>query len=459
MIGGTAMRHTLVCILLFSALFWNFPALAKVDLVTLPQRDAVRLTIYNSADLTLVSDTRALTLRKGLNRLQFSWANTLIDPTSLDMRPKRQADQVEILEISFPAQGKNLGIWNVESRVAGILPVEITYLTSGLSWRAFYVATLGRDEKSMDLKGYIRVINNSGEGYEDSEIRLIVGKISLLDEIATLARRKFPYGTPMTFKTDRELGREPPRPARLAKMKLEKAVSVLSERPKEIKKEALSEYFLYSIEGRETIPDRWAKRLLSFEATGVPVRNLYKYDTARFGDKVTRFLSFKNDAEHSLGKTPIPGGTLKAYKKLGEEGYLTYEGGSKFKYIPVGEDIELNLGSTSDLIVEPRLLNHESSDYTFDKQGDISGWREIRKINIEVKNTRPVPCQIEITRNFSSRSWQIEKSGDFDSFEKLDLKRVRFKLDMKPGEKRTFSYVLTTFHGLQADKRLMQSSG
>ncbi|MHC4736099.1 MAG: hypothetical protein ACYTDW_16810, partial [Planctomycetota bacterium] len=60
-------------------------AQSKVDLVTLPSRDTVQLTIYNSADMTLVRESRALTLKDGENKLQFSWANTLIDPTSLEM--------------------------------------------------------------------------------------------------------------------------------------------------------------------------------------------------------------------------------------------------------------------------------------------------------------------------------------------------------------------------------------
>ena len=57
---------------------------ARINVVTLPRRDSVQLTIYNSADLTLVKETRHLTFRKGMNRLEFSWANTLIDPTSLE---------------------------------------------------------------------------------------------------------------------------------------------------------------------------------------------------------------------------------------------------------------------------------------------------------------------------------------------------------------------------------------
>ncbi|MHC4648454.1 MAG: hypothetical protein ACYTBJ_23595, partial [Planctomycetota bacterium] len=71
-------------------------ASAKVDLVTLPSRDTVQLTIYNSADLTLVRESRALTLKEGRNALQFSWANTLIDPTSLEMLPKANADKIDI---------------------------------------------------------------------------------------------------------------------------------------------------------------------------------------------------------------------------------------------------------------------------------------------------------------------------------------------------------------------------
>ena len=67
---------------------------AKVDLVTLPSRDTVQLTIYNSADMTLVRESRALTLKDGANALQFSWENTLIDPTSLEMLPKANASVI-----------------------------------------------------------------------------------------------------------------------------------------------------------------------------------------------------------------------------------------------------------------------------------------------------------------------------------------------------------------------------
>ncbi len=175
-----------------------FAPASAIELVTLPRRENVQLTIYNSADLTLVRERRNLTLKKGWNWLQFMWANTLIDPTSLTLEPLEQKDKVEIQQLVFPARLRELGRWLIRSEVSGQVPFEITYFTSGLSWRAFYMGTLAKDEKTMRLEGYVRVDNGSGEDYENAQTRLIVGTIHILDQIADLARRQYPYGSPVT---------------------------------------------------------------------------------------------------------------------------------------------------------------------------------------------------------------------------------------------------------------------
>ena len=69
---------------------------SNVDLSTVPSRDSVQLTIYNSEDLTLVRETRAVSFKKGVNPLQFSWANTLIDPTSVRLRFVTHAEKLEL---------------------------------------------------------------------------------------------------------------------------------------------------------------------------------------------------------------------------------------------------------------------------------------------------------------------------------------------------------------------------
>jgi hypothetical protein len=427
--------------------------LAKVDLVTLPSRDTVQLTIYNSADMTLVRESRALTLKEGKNSLQFSWANTLIDPTSLEMLPKADADKIDITELVYPPRVTNLGLWNIESGVSGKVPVEITYLTSGLSWRAFYMGTLTKDEKTMRLQGYVRVTNNSGEDYENAQTRLIVGTVHILDEIAELARRQYPYGRPSEPVQVPEA-----QPVSAERMELRRDIAALGGRleemarkPKEVRKEGLSEYFLYTIEGTETIPTGWSKRLLSFDVDEVPVVNLYKYEEERYGQNVVRFLSFKNDEEHKLGQTPIPGGLLKVYRAAGDQGHLSYTGQSSFKYIPVDEDVELNLGSVADIVVEPILMDFKTDNYRFDNRGNISGWDEIQTFAVEVRNTRDIGVKIEIQRNFDSAYWNLEKSGDFDQFEKVDMDTIKFTLNLQPRSAKTFQYTVRTYHGTRQE--------
>jgi hypothetical protein len=445
------MKYIWIFLATVAVLFGHSLALAKVDLVILPKRDTVQLTIYNSADLTLVRESRSLTLKKGLNSLQFSWANTLIDATSLEMLPKMYGESIDIQDLTFPPRVRNLGLWHMQSQVSGDVPVEITYLTSGLSWRAFYMGTLSKDEKVMQLQGYVRVTNSSGEDYENAQTRMIVGKINIIDQIADLARQQYPYGRPGL--PPMGLGLKAPRAAIMAEAKreMEKAEIAMRRRPKEIKKEGISEYFLYTIEGTETIPHGWSKRLPSFAVDMVPVINLYKYEEERYANQVMRFLSFKNDKAHNLGDTPIPGGVLKVYRKVGEGEHFSYEGESRFKYIPVNEDVELDLGAVANIIVKPTLMDYKTERYLFDNKGNISGWDEVKEFEFEVKNTRDLPVKVEIKRNFETPHWEIQRVGDFGLYEKVDLDTVKFTVNLMARETKKFRYILTTHHGRRAD--------
>ncbi|MCX5634767.1 MAG: DUF4139 domain-containing protein [Planctomycetota bacterium] len=443
------MKRLIFILMIIAAVSAAAPA--KVDLVTLPTRDTVQLTIYNSADMTLVRESRALTLKEGKNSLQFSWANTLIDPTSLEMLPKASADKIDIAELTYPPRVQNLGLWNIQSGVKGQVPVEISYLTSGLSWRAFYMGTLTEDEKTMRLQGYVRVTNNSGEDYENAQTRLIVGQVHILDQIAELARRQYPYGRPGLLPIP-QVANAPLADAAEPTFGLVRAEKAMKElKPKEIKKEGLSEYFLYTIEGTETIPTGWSKRLISFDVDSVPVVNLYKFEEERYGRGVIRFISFKNNKEHKLGDTPIPGGELKVYRGIDDKGHLSYTGQSSFKYIPVDEDVELNLGPAAGIVVEPMLMDFKTDSYRFDNKGNVSGWDEVRKFKIEVKNTRDIPAKVEIRRNFNTSYWTLEKSGDFGEFETVDAGAVKFTLILEPRSAKKFEYTLTTYHGVRQE--------
>ena len=160
----------------------------NVDLSTVPTRNTVQLTIYNSEDLTLVRETRKVTFKPGANPLQFSWANTLIDPTSVELRFLTHGEKLTVLDTTFPHAKPQMLYWNVQSEMDGEATIEITYFTSGISWSADYLCIANPTETEMGLEGFVRVYNNSGEEYEDAQVRLVVGRINLVQKIAELAR-------------------------------------------------------------------------------------------------------------------------------------------------------------------------------------------------------------------------------------------------------------------------------
>jgi len=433
-----------------------FAPASAIELVTLPRRENVQLTIYNSADLTLVREKRNITLKKGWNWLQFMWANTLIDPTSLSLKPMEQADKIDIQQLVFPPRLRELGRWLIRSQVKGQVPFEITYFTSGLSWRAFYMGTLSQDEKTMNLEGFVRVTNSSGEDYENAQTRLIVGQVHLLDQIAELARRQYPYGSPVPVvggghggfgsrgggeKWGRVVLGDAYDNVKMLGLEFDKLAL------KEIKKEGLSEYFLYTIEGTETVPDKWGKRLLSLDVKDIAVKSLYKYDEERWGRQTITFVAFANDKDHKLGETPIPNGTVKIYSHADNQRHLSYIGAAETKYIPVNEKVELNLGPARLVGVEPVLMDFKTENYMYDKDNDVAGWDEIRTWKIEVTNTRVLPVEFEITRGFGSAYWTLQFNEQGVSYNKHDATHARFKLSMEPQTKRAFEYTVRTHHG------------
>ena len=129
---------------------------------------------------------------------------------------------------------------------------------------------------------------------------------------------------------------------------------------------------------------------------------------------------------------------------------MSYAGQSRFKYIPVNEEVELNLGRVADVVVEPTLMNFKTENFEFNRKGNISGWDEVREFKIEVRNTRNTPVKVEIQRNFGTVHWNLEKIGQFGDFEKVDKDTVKFTLALEPRSKQQFSHTLTTYHGTRA---------
>jgi hypothetical protein len=435
--------------------------LAKnVDLVTLPARDSVQLTIYNSEDLTLVKETRYVTLKKGVNKLQFSWANTLIDPTSVTFRALEHKDDVELLDTVFPGQKPQHLIWNVESKFEGQVKVEVTYFTSGLTWSMDYVAITDPDETKLHFRGYVRVFNNSGEEYENANVRLIVGTINLVEKIAELAKRR---GIPVP-----QAGAAPEKYKELREAAAKdgfaraEGSAAPANKPAEIVKEGLSEYFLFSVSGEETISNGWSKRMQAVEARDVPFDIVYRMRAYQYGPRPVRFFIWRNDAEHKLGESPLPDGQVNLYRQLsppaaGGDGPidgLAFLARQQIRYVPIKAEIEINLGPDDLVVYETQRMGTERLNFHFHAISGpphevVDGWDEQTNWVDTIRNYRTKPIKFEL-----SRQWDGDVNYDSEVATTLfDYRTTETTFDIGKRGKTQYPATVTVHFGANASQQ------
>ena len=465
-------------------------ALADVDLVTIPRREGTQLTIYNSEDITMVREHRLLTVKPGINRIQFTWANTLIDPTSIDFRILDHQDQVDLIDTTFPAGRNDALQWNIKSQMAGKIPVEIRYFTSGITWKADYVGIANQDETKLRVTGYVRVVNNSGELYDNAQTRLVVGTINLVEKIANLATRPAPDMQPGA---DHGYRGRPEKERGAMREVFDDAMRRTEElihtngairRPKKVVKQGLSEYFLFTIDGREDIKDKEPKRLISMKVADVPLECIYKLTDRDGGKQFTKYYRFKNKklldddgkerdlpGMENLGLSPLPDGNVRLFSEYKNKD-LAYVGGTQTKYVPIGDRVEVNVGRDQDITIIRRLKDQQISnvvarqykkrlDDQFVQYYDLIDYDETFYFEEKIVSGKPVVAKAELERRFDAdvvlwdsagkpKDWDSNEPGAYVDLheidgrvERVDQNHAKYFLDIDPGEKRFVRYRVT----------------
>ncbi|MGA2253863.1 MAG: hypothetical protein ABSG53_04305 [Thermoguttaceae bacterium] len=480
-------RRIFVPFLLLLAL--SAPLRAAVDLVTLPTRDATQLTIYNSEDITMVREHRLLTVKEGVNRIQFSWANTLIDPTSIEFRILDQQDRVDLVDTTFPAGRNDALQWNIKSQIAGKIPVEIRYFTSGITWAADYVGIANEDETKLNVTGYVRVSNNSGGQYDNAQTRLVVGKINLVEKIADLATRPAPSrNNPVTMESINGLDTLVLRGDRKDVAKAMKEIEEVEKdarsagRPKQVIKQGLSEYFLFTIEGRETIKDKEPKRLVALKVAEVPLESIYKLSDRTGDQQFTKFYRFKNvklldaygkekklSSMENLGLSPLPNGTVRLFSEYKSRD-LAYVGGTETKYVPIGDRVEVNVGPDKDITIQRHVKDQKIGnvvvrqykrrlDNEFVLYYDLVDYDETFFYEEELVSGKSAKIEVERQSDANvvlwgereePKGWTSNEAGAYVDLhkiagrvERVDQQHVKYLMDLKPGNKQRVEYSVT----------------
>ena len=255
-------------------------------------------------------------------------------------------------------------------------------------------------------------------------------------------------------------------------------------RPKQVIKQGLSEYFLFTIEGREDIKDKEPKRLVALKAADVPLESIYKLSD-RTGDQgFTKFYRFKNvkmvddqgrekklSAMENLGLSPLPNGTVRLFSEYKNKD-LAYVGGTETKYVPIGDRVEVNVGPDKDITIQRRLKDQKISnvvarqykrrlDNKFVLYYDLIDYDETFFFEEELVSGKPVPAKIEVERQFDAnvvlwgsegqpKGWTSNEAGAYVDLhtvggrvERVDQQHVKYFLDLQPGKKQTVACSVT----------------
>lgn len=308
---------------------------ARVKLITLPVRERVEIQL-DHPNATLVEEERVVPLVKGANQVDFSWANTQIDPNTIVFRvigsARAEKLDVTVASVSYPPNESSL-VWTVGASSSGSARVRISYLLGNLTKSFNYRAVASHDEKHLTLAQYMRLNNLANESFR--ETKLFAG-----------------------------FGPEFQKPIGLNETK-----------------EVLVEKF-------EAVP---------IEKTYSCNPQEYDYlDRGQNKLRVPMHYVVKNDTAHQLGKAALPYGKVRIFiEGAGDQAQAAtaFLGEDWGKFTPKDDEMRLYLGVAQDVVVKRTIDKNESKRVA----GNL--YNQDVVIKYEIENFKKQPITLDVVEN------------------------------------------------------------
>jgi hypothetical protein len=164
-----------------------------------------------------------------------------------------------------------------------------------------------------------------------------------------------------------------------------------------------------------------------------------------------------------LGTTPLPDGMVRVFRNNGRDG-LSYLTQQSIKYVPIGDKIELNLGTDENVVFELKKVRASRDQVWMQLHGKnkfqevgvdtveteqnsaVVGWDDRGVYQQEIRNYTARPIDVEIRRSFDGdvvfRS-QLEPTA-------FDFQTAQFSTQVPVGGKRELRYELVQHQGHNA---------
>jgi len=214
----------------------------------------------------------------------------------------------------------------------GSRPATLSYLTSGLGWRADYVALYDDASSKIDVQGWVTLTNSSGTTYDNAETTLVAGSPLRAGEYDS-----GPYGRPQ-------------RP------QLVEAGTETGDR------ERLGDFYLYPLAERTTIANMQTKQVSFLDVHGVPAKHGYEFRNYWMGTQeepqsAKTVYRFATGSAEGLGDQ-LPAGVLRFYMR-DKQGDPQFIGESTIDHTPMGSTLSVSTGDAFDVKVNPVVEKRE----------------------------------------------------------------------------------------------------
>jgi len=242
--------------------------------------------------------------------------------------------------------------WLVDSKQPMNHTLELSYMTSGMSWKADYVAVTDKDDKTMDLNGWVTVTNNAGTTFENTALKLVAGDVN----------RVTPAAMPNAMYD--------------AEMKMGAGSA------RQFTQEALYEYHMYDLQRKTTLRDNEEKQISLLSSNAVGIEKEYVYDDIQnwwwYGNqysdtgekKVDVMLNFQNSEKNGLG-IPLPKGTVRVFTK-DSEGKLQFVGEDAIDHTPKDETLRLLTGQAFDIVGERKQMDFKMLSQWYEYEWEVT---------------------------------------------------------------------------------------
>jgi hypothetical protein len=325
----------------------------------------------------------------------------------------QRPDNVQNIEFGTLPEGlltRPTLVWKVATEKPGKHLAQVTYQTTGLSWRADYSAVISADDKAMDLSGWVTLTNQCGAGFKDAHVKLIAGDVRRI---------------------------QPPAPRRLDAVAMN-GMQLGGGRGGGFEEKTFFEYHMYTLGRTTTVNENQVKQVELLTAADVPVLKRYVFEPGgrywhkRYGQgdfyKINVYVEFKNSKEQKLGM-PLPKGKMRVYKKDPADGSLEFVGEDEIDHTPKDEELKLYVGDAFDIVGEKKVMDH--------KQGER--WSE-DSVKIELRNHKEEDITVRIREHLTRAEWDIlAKSQDF---KKIDASTIEFDVPVAKNGKAEVTYTV-----------------